>query len=211
MNTYHKINSIYKRNPDNMKEMLFGEYSRPEFEYLQDNQWFFREKIDGTNIRLIWDGEKRYIRGKTDNADLYPGLVKSIMDLIPSQRMHDLYHGQPMTIYGEGYGAKIRSGGDYIPDGQSFIAFDVKIGDKWLSRENVLDITGKLKIPTTPIVGIGTLDQGIEMVYRGFYSEIAQRPNTLAEGIVAVPVVELLNSNGARIITKIKHRDFGTF
>mgnify|MGYP001604261791 FL=1 len=50
---YHKINSLYKRDPRG--KMLFGDYSCPEFEYLQNNEWSFQEKIDGTNIRVRWD------------------------------------------------------------------------------------------------------------------------------------------------------------
>lgn len=29
-----------------------------EFDYLKDNTWIFTEKVDGTNIRIMWDGGK---------------------------------------------------------------------------------------------------------------------------------------------------------
>jgi hypothetical protein len=80
MNQYHKINSLYKRSPDG-KKMLFGEYSQPEFEYLADNIWVFTEKVDGTNIRVMWDGTYLRFGGKTDNAQI-PAKLEKFFHLI---------------------------------------------------------------------------------------------------------------------------------
>ena len=69
MKEYHKIQTVFKRDPDNnFKTLLMGEYSLPEFEYLKDNKWVFTEKVDGTNIRVIWDGKDIFFKGKTDKA-----------------------------------------------------------------------------------------------------------------------------------------------
>ena len=46
-----------------------------------------------------------------------------------------------VTVYGEGYGAKIQSGGMYRQD-QAVIVFDVRVGPWWLSDENVADVAG---------------------------------------------------------------------
>jgi hypothetical protein len=46
MNEYHKIHSIFKRDPET-KRIVEGEYSLPEFEYLKDNIWEWSEKVDG--------------------------------------------------------------------------------------------------------------------------------------------------------------------
>jgi hypothetical protein len=32
-----------------------GDFACPEFELLQDYEWDWYEKVDGTNIRVIWD------------------------------------------------------------------------------------------------------------------------------------------------------------
>lgn len=45
MEEYHKIQTIFKR--DNKGNLLEGEWAKPEFEYLKDNEWEFTEKIDG--------------------------------------------------------------------------------------------------------------------------------------------------------------------
>ncbi len=55
MNEYHKIQSIYLRDPETKhKRFLIGQWTLPEFEYLADNEWSFTEKVDGTNIRIYW-------------------------------------------------------------------------------------------------------------------------------------------------------------
>jgi hypothetical protein len=110
-------------------------------------------------------------------------------------------------LYGEGYGARIqKGGGNYRPD-QDFVLFDVKVGDWWLQRDAVEDVSGKLSLDIVPIIGRGTLVYMVELVEKGFQS---QWGNFQAEGIVARPACELKARNGHRIITKIKTRDFAT-
>ena len=66
MEPYHKIQSIFKRDAENGYKFT-SEYSCPEFEYLQNNEWEFTEKVDGTNIRIIWDGQDGLrIAGRTE-------------------------------------------------------------------------------------------------------------------------------------------------
>ena len=46
-----------------------------------------------------------------------------------------------VTLYGEGYGARIqKGGGKYLAKSCDFVLFDVKIGDWWLRREAVDEI-----------------------------------------------------------------------
>ena len=60
MREYHKITTVFDRDPENkFKTLIDGQFSKPEFEYLANNEWDFTEKVDGTNIRIIWDGEDR--------------------------------------------------------------------------------------------------------------------------------------------------------
>ena len=67
MQPYHKINSVYKRDE---KGKFTKEFSIPEFEYLFHNIWIGTEKIDGTNIRIGWDGENVTIGGRMQKAQL---------------------------------------------------------------------------------------------------------------------------------------------
>ena len=149
MKKYHKIQTIYKRDMFNNGKIIIGDYSEPFFEYLKDNIWVFTEKVDGTNIRVMWDGENVVFGGKTDNAQiptflfyklqsLFEGIVKKQMFL--KQFPQEEGVKSQVCLYGEGYGAKIQTGGKYIPEGVDFVLFDVRIGNIWLLREDVEEI-----------------------------------------------------------------------
>jgi len=62
MKEFHKIQTIYKRDPATKHRTLVeGDFSLPEFGFLQNNAWVFTEKVDGTNnVRVIFDGEPFY-------------------------------------------------------------------------------------------------------------------------------------------------------
>lgn len=203
MKEYHKIQSIFKRD-EKTHRFIIGEYSRPEFEYLKDNIWEFTEKVDGTNIRIGWDGNI-HIGGKTDNAQLHIDLITELQNLFPVDKFMTIYPETYMTLYGEGYGAGIQKGGGNYSQKKTFILFDVLINDFWLSRDNVKDIADKLEIKSVPIIGQGTIEDLVNDVKFGFNS---QWGNFQAEGIVARPKCELFARNGQRIITKVKHKDF---
>lgn len=211
---YHKIQSIYKRNPETKyKTFLMGQYSMPEFEYLANSEWVWTEKIDGTNIRVIWYGTESLhsleFRGKTDNAQLYKPLEEKLFQLFPIQSFDDCYSGMDMVLYGEGFGPKIQKGGGNYGPSVDFILFDVNIGGIWLERENVEDIASKLGIKVVPVVGKGTLTQAVLYTKLGFNSTFSTEGNEfLAEGLVLRPAIELQTRLGHRIITKVKHRDF---
>ena len=210
MNTYHKIKTIYKRDPKNMRLIFEGQWSKPEFQFLANNNWVFTEKVDGTNIRVMWDGKNVSFNGKTDRAELYKPLVKKLEETFSTEDKRELFKNMfgeegGVCLYGEGYGRKIQSGGNYIKDGNDFVLFDIKIGNLWLERENVEDIANRLNTKIVPIVGKGTLFEAVELVKNGL---ISQWGDFEAEGLVCRPEVELKNRRGERVITKIKAKDF---
>lgn len=207
MKEYHKIQTVFKRDPKNKhRTLLDGEWTLQEFEYLKDNQWVFTEKVDGTNIRVHFDGEKITFGGRTDRAQIPATLVEKLNEQFIPQM--DIFKGKfpdGVILYGEGYGARIQSvGGHYRPD-QGFVLFDVLIGDYWLNRRDVEEISDDLKIEIVPILGEGTLIEMIESARKGFESTWG---DFRAEGYVARPKTELKTRSGHRIITKIKCKDF---
>ena len=204
---YHKIQTVFLRDPDTkFKTLLTGMYSKEEFSFLTNNLWVFTEKVDGTNIRVMWDGETVIFGGKTDNAQLFAPLVKRLQEQFPSKNMANAFDRGDVILYGEGFGAKIqKGGGNYISDGVDFVLFDVNVGGIWLDRKNVEDIASKLNCLIVPIVGTGTLKEGIAMTANGFDSTWG---GFKAEGLVMRPIIELKNRTGERIITKIKCKDF---
>lgn len=208
MKEYHKINSVYKRD-EKTKRFIIGEWARPEFEYLQNNIWVFTEKVDGTNIRVDWNplaGELKF-GGRTDAAQMPFVLIEKLQSIFTKEKMQECYSDVSMTLYGEGYGAKIqKGGGNYKADGVDFVLFDVLIGEYWLERDNVNDIASKLSLRTVPIIGTGTIHNAIEIVKSG--TMLSRWGEFIAEGLVMRPKVELKCRNGSRIIAKVKHRDF---
>jgi ATP-dependent RNA circularization protein (DNA/RNA ligase family) len=203
MKEYHKIQTVFKR--DERGKIIVGEYSLPEFQYLASNKWTFTEKVDGTNIRVIWQDRAIRFGGKTDNAQMPTFLYDRLVQLFTPERMLTAFDCDA-CLYGEGFGAKIqKGGGNYIQNGVDFVLFDVRVGDWWLKREDVQEIATKLGITTVPLVGFGTLYEMVNKAEAGFNSMWG---DFKAEGIVARPCVELRARNGERIITKIKHKDF---
>ena len=204
MNRYPKINSVYTRNEKG--ELVVGQYSDPIIEYLADNEWEFTEKVDGTNVRVQWDGENPTFRGRSDAAQMPPFLLDKLAEFFSSERMLKCLGTDEACLYGEGFGARIqKGGGNYISDGVSFVLFDVRMGDLWLKRRDVEDVARMLDIGAVPIVGMGPLSEMIQAVEDGFDSHWGAFN---AEGVVARPKLELQNRSGIRIITKLKTKDF---
>ena len=202
MKEYHKIQTVFKRNmATKHKTLLECEWTMPEFEYLASNRWTFTEKVDGTNIRVMFRDGKVTFGGKTDAAQIPAQLVDRLRDRFPSMP-NDVVE---MCLYGEGYGAKIQKGGGNYRQDQDFVLFDVRVGDWWLQRAGVEDVAAKLGIDVVPIIGEGTLHDAIAWAKRGIPSTWGDFE---AEGIVARPKTELCTRGGHRLITKIKCRDF---
>jgi len=210
MKQYQKIQTVFLRDPEtNHKTLLEGTWAKPEFGLLKDINWICTEKIDGTNIRIMWDGEKLRFGGKTDNAQIPTHLLSTLQDTFSEEKMKACFpEADSVCLYGEGYGKKIQKGGNYLPDRTDFILFDVKIGEFWLDREANEDIADKLDIGVVPIMGVWKLEEAIEFVKTGFKSTIASNKEYIAEGLIMKPEVELFNRKGQRVISKIKYKDF---
>lgn len=207
METYHKIKTVLSRDPDNnYKTLLDNVWAKSEFEYLQDNGWVFTEKIDGTNVRIHWDGQQVEYSGRTDRAQMPTKLIQVLMNTVAAEQIGDVFEDSTdVTLYGEGFGAGIqKGGGNYRPD-QGFILFDVLICGMWLERENVEAIASSLGVSVVAEVGTGSLRDAIEIAQHGFNSTFGDFP---AEGLVMRPRIELTNRRGERVIGKIKTKDF---
>ncbi len=206
MKTYHKIQTVFKRDPANKhKTLLEGEFSLPAFEQLQYTEWRFTEKVDGMNIRVRMEGVV-LCRGRTDQAMIPPPL-QAVLSESFAGLSGDM---DEFTFYGEGYGEKIqKGGGNYGPP--RFVLFDIlwDPGDgrapHWMDYGEVLDIGSTLGLDAVPVIGYGDLDGMVEKARIGFISTWG---DFQAEGIVARPMTELLTKHGERVITKIKCKDF---
>ena len=205
---YNKIEALYNRDIDGTKRLIEGSYRNPTVEFLKDLPWQFTEKIDGTNIRVHWDGHKVTYGGRTDRASIPAHLMNRLIELFGTNEAEELFEQKfgerEVTLFGEGYGYKIQNGGLYRSD-VDFILFDVMICGNYQSREAVESIAVAFGIDAVPVLFEGPLEDGVAFIKTKPMSTIGTAP---MEGVVARPKVEMQDRCGNRMIVKIKVRDF---
>lgn len=209
MREYNKIDTIYERDMNGTKKLIEGKFRDETVEFLANNEWEFTEKIDGTNIRIYWDGHKITFGGRTDRAQIPAHLVNKLTEIFLNEETEQLFEQKfgemEVILFGEGYGAKIQAcGGDYRHD-VGFILFDALICGNYQSRESVEDIAKAFGLEIVPIVLRGTIQDAVDFIKTKPYSTIGIAK---MEGVVGRPKVELQDRVGKRLIVKIKCRDF---
>jgi hypothetical protein len=205
---YNKIDTLYKRDMEGTKKLLEGEFRNPTVEFLKDNIWTFTEKVDGTNIRVYWDGHKVQFGGRTERAQIPSDLVNYLNSVFGTNEAEQIFEEKfgetEVILFGEGYGPKIQNGGLYRND-VSFIMFDVLIAGNYQPRESVEDIAKAFGIDIVPIIFEGTIQEGVDFVKGHPDSTMG---TAKMEGLVGRPKVEMRDRCGKRVIVKIKWEDF---
>lgn len=204
---YQKIPSPFKRHTDgpDRNKLIVGEWSTPELALLAGIDWVWTQKVDGTNIRVDWDGHAVTYGGRTDNAQIPAKLIAVLDKLVPEELLEQQFGEQPATLYGEGYGAGIQKGGVYRPD-LSFVLFDVRVGRWWLTRDGIEEVAKGMGLDAVPVVATCSIPDAIETVRNGVPS--AWDHDHQAEGLVGVTALGLLGRDGQRLIVKVKAKDF---
>lgn len=206
MNEYTKINTIWKR--DERGRIIVGDYATPEFALLAGCDWTWTEKVDGTNIRVGWDGERIEFGGRTANAQIPAKLVDALRGLFPEPDVfREVFGSDRAVIYGEGYGAGIQKGGGNYSPTQKFVLFDVLVGDWWLRRGDALEVADRFGLRVVPVFGTGSLTWASEQARLGISSSWG---DFQAEGLVGKTEPDLFSRKGERIVAKIKSRDFAS-
>jgi ATP-dependent RNA circularization protein (DNA/RNA ligase family) len=205
---YNKIETLWERDMDGSKKLIEGKFRNPTVEYLKDNTWVFTEKVDGTNIRVHWNGHKVIFGGRTEDAQIPSHLLNKLIEMFGSDEAEQIFEQKfgemEVILFGEGYGPKIQKGGSYRPD-VSFILFDVLIGGNYQPRESVEDIARSFGIDIVPIILEGTIQDGVDFVKSNPKSTMG---TAMMEGLVGRPKIEMRDRCGKRVIVKIKVRDF---
>lgn len=207
---YTKIETPFERDMNGSKKLIEGKFRNQTVEYLKDSQWICTEKIDGTNIGIVWDGHKVSYQGRTERAQIPTHLMNKLIELFGGDVNEELFEQKfgetPVTLFGEGYGVKINNGGNYRSD-VSFILFDVYLPDQnlWLKRDAIEDIAKAFNVDAVPIVMRGTIQEAVQFVKTKPKSTIG---TANMEGLVCKPEVDLLDRMGRRVMVKIKVKDF---
>lgn len=210
MTEYTKIETVFERDMNGTKKLIEGKFRNETVEFLKDNQWVCTEKIDGTNIGIVWGGHKVSYQGRTERAQIQAHLMNKLIELFGGTVNEELFEQKfgemQVILFGEGYGAKIQNGGNYRSD-VSFILFDVYLPEQnlWLKRDAIEDIARTFGIDAVPIIKECTIAQAVEFVKSKPKSTIG---TANMEGLVCKPKVDILDRMGRRLIVKIKVCDF---
>lgn len=221
---YPKINSLWKRegwyfdekakaDPSyqcKRQSFIVGDYACPEFESV--SLWEVEEKIDGTNIRIIWTPQADSLltfRGRTDKAQIPVQLIYHLQDTFTSDLMFKVFGSvQRVILFGEGYGPKIQAVGGQYSDDTKFVLFDVWVDGWWLNRESVVDCALQLSIPHCPSYGIMTKEQVIDLVKSYPNSRFSKDPDLIIEGVIARAYPQMLfRDDKTPIMFKLKCKD----
>ena len=218
---YPKIQSLYKRDGYDFKEsgvkgsgkLMLGCYSRPEFSIVI--AWHVQEKIDGTNIRIIFErnpvnGPTVSIGGRTENAMIPSPLLNHLRDTFTVEKLDKQFSTSNFVVlFVEGIGPKIQSGGYYTKE-PKFVLFDVFCSGWWLDMGAVQEVSTALEVPYAPLVMLGPQTIfDIECFVRSRPNSLyATQQEHMMEGIVARPIFPLLFRNKEPVAFKLKCRDF---
>ena len=223
--TYPKINTIWKRDEKNKGKIIEGDFAREEFKSI--NRWQVSEKIDGTNIRVIYLNFRPRgppsvtFQGKTDNAQISAKLVNKLREIFTVEKFQAAFpkkedgsEATDVILYGEGYGGTIQGvkGGDAYGVPEGIILFDANVDGWWLEREAVFDIASKMGVPCVPAIPSNglyvTTDEAIAFVKNKTESQIWK--GHVIEGIVcrAYPMMMFKNPPGEPIMWKLKVKDY---
>lgn len=210
MEKYLKIETIYNRDIEGTKKLIENSFRDSAVEFLKLNTWVWTEKVDGTNIRIFWDGHNVEFGGRTDKANIPSPLVNYLNSVFKTPEAEEIFEQmfgeKEVTLFGEGYGNKIQAvGKDYIADGVGFIMFDVFMCGNYQERSRVEETAKAFGVPVVPIVGEGNLYKAVDFVKSNPKSTLGTCD---MEGIVCRPKIEMRDRCGKRIIVKIKWNDF---
>ena len=152
---YPSIQNLRKRTEDG-KKMITGSWAMRAMETFKHSylKWVVTEKVDGTNVRVIYhDQERIEFRGRTNRAELHKDLLAHLIgtfcagdeskDQVVFERRdrNSIYERVETTLYvpnqkvvdaiephtilfGEGFGAGIQKGGGYSRT-KKFVGFDI--------------------------------------------------------------------------------------
>lgn len=165
------------------------------------------EKVHGTSAHVTWSAARVSIFSGGESLARF---VKLFDGAALQDRFSALGHAD-VTVYGEAYGGS-QQGMKHVYGAElRFIAFDVQVGESWLSVRDADQVCQALGIEFVPYEEISTDLAEIDRA-RDQPSAVAVRrgagTDKPREGVILRPLVELTKNNGSRIIAKHKADTF---
>ena len=182
---------------------------RPEAQrILAFKQVYVLEKIHGTSAHVSWDGHSL---GFFSGGEKHESFVAIFDQDRLRERFAAAFGESKAIVYGEAYGGKCQGMRKTYGDILRFVAFDVKVADKWLDVPKAHAIVESLGLAFVHFdlvsSDLATLD-----AERDRPSTQAKRngivTDCISEGIVIRPPFEVTLNNGARLIAKHKRPEF---
>lgn len=177
-------------------------------EILMFKQLYAMEKIHGTSAHLTLkpiEKEVIYFSG----GEKYESFISLFIDNPILDKFKSLNIDTDITIYGEAYGGKQQRMSKTYGDKLKFIAFEVKIGDRWCDVPFAHQICDKLGIE---FVHYEIIDANPELIDKLASSPSVQakrngveNPELPREGVVLRPLIEVLTPHGD--VFRAKHKN----
>jgi hypothetical protein len=164
--------------------------------------------VHNSSCHISFDGNKLRFFSGCANQETFEALFDKDKLL---NRFAEMYYNLPIIIYGEVYGGKVQGMSKTYGPNLRFIAFDVKIGDKWLSVPEAEEIVKSFDLEFVHYVKTST---DLEVLNRERDRDSVQAIRNgmgeghPSEGIIIRPLIELTRNNGERLIAKYKKENF---
>ena len=178
---------------------------RPEAQrILAFREVYALEKVHGTSAHVGWgpEGIRFFAGGAKHEAFVALFDTAALMD-----KFAQAFPVAKATVYGEAYGGKMQGMKATYGESLRFIAFDVQVGDLWLSVPDAEKVVLSLGLEFVPYE-FGPTDLLWLGAERDRPSVVAERrgcgTDRPREGVVLRPPFEVRTNNGGRLIAKHK-------
>lgn len=169
------------------------------------------EKINGTSAHLAWRGGKlTFFSGGESHVNFVAIFDVAALEAKFRERFGDAPDAD-VTVYGEAYGGKCQHMSGTYGKALKFVAFDVKIGESFLSVPNAegfatwlgLEFVDYARVTTDLAALDAERDKPSTQAVRNGITEPKVR-----EGVVLRPIQEWSDYRGNRVIAKHKRAEF---
>lgn len=225
---YPKINTLWKREGcgefdekagrykadlekrPRKSPIMEGLYSDPAFHCVK--YWLVEEKVDGTNIRIIFTRDEKGVPsltfgGRTGNAQIPTFLLQCLMKTFTIEKLDEKFKDSNFVVlFGEGVGPKIQVGQNFKKE-YGFILFDAFVSGWWLLKSNLDDLAKSFGLERPYYFGQCDIEEVVNLVKVKPSSFMSEQVIPM-EGVIARAPEGIMNRKGTPLIFKLKLDDY---